>query len=334
MSYETKALPIAELKFSDSGNGSFAGYASTFGTIDAYGDIVEKGAYKATLPQFLRDGFIAWSHDYASLPIAMPTSAKEDGKGLWVEAQFHADEFAQRARRIAAERAAAGKSVGLSIGYAATSFGHDDAGHRLLKAVDLYETSLVMLPANREAGILGIKSVPAPELKPYGIRKDGDRYCVYNTETDETEKCHPTRAEALAHQRALMANVSDADKAAPRAGWHFSKDPQSATHADPEKVAPTAFPFDFDVSFTGLLKQLGEVTEYGAQEAEALLARRAAEERKLSPEHSAAIRDYLVTAEATRERLERLLLQPASGKPGVKAIWELRRLRLRAMETD
>jgi hypothetical protein len=47
--------------------------------------------------------------------------------------------------------------------------------------------------------------------EPYGLRKSGEKTCVYNTDTGATVQggCHPTHAEALKHQRALMVNVPE-----------------------------------------------------------------------------------------------------------------------------
>lgn len=45
---------------------------------------------------------------------------------------------------------------------------------------------------------------------PWSIKKSGDSWCVVADDTGEKVKCHPTREAALAHQRALYANVPDA----------------------------------------------------------------------------------------------------------------------------
>ena len=73
--------------------GSFEGYGSVFGNVDRVGDVVMPGAYTKTLPTFLRDGVIHWSHDFAT-PVAWPTAAYEDARGL-----FLAGTFPQHTRR-------------------------------------------------------------------------------------------------------------------------------------------------------------------------------------------------------------------------------------------
>lgn len=153
---ERKAFSLAEFKV-DADSGEFSGYGSVFGNVDAGGDTVVPGAFTKAIPAFLKDGFISWSHDW-SMPVAMPKAAHEDQRGLFVAGQFHSTPDGQQARTIAAERAAAGLSMGLSIGYGVEAEEWGPAG-RLLKVINpLYEIGLVMVPMNREAGVVAVKS--------------------------------------------------------------------------------------------------------------------------------------------------------------------------------
>jgi HK97 family phage prohead protease len=65
---------------------------------------------------------------------------------------------------------------------------------------------------------------------------------------------------------------------------------------------------DLDVPFEDLLAQVKGYLILGADEAEALRARRAADERKLSDAHLEAIEKFLLEAKAQQGRLERLLV--------------------------
>jgi HK97 family phage prohead protease len=145
----------------DPANGSFSGYASVFNNTDRQGEIVLKGAFADTLPAFLKDGFGALNHEWSSLPVATISEAREDDRGLWIKGEFHSTPDAQTARTVVRERLERGKSVGLSIGYNVKEdeFTKDA---RLLKRLDLYEVSLVSVPANQEAQVVGIKA-EAPE---------------------------------------------------------------------------------------------------------------------------------------------------------------------------
>lgn len=165
-----RTYPLAELKIAgDSGPGSFEGRASTFGSLDSYGDIVDPGAYKDSLPDFLTRGFISWGHDW-STPIALVTKAEERDDGLWVAGRFHTTTAAQEARIIAKERVDAGHFMGLSIGYEPEAWeirpsdepirnrwGEYTDKIRALTKIKLYEVSLVTVPAEPMAGVSTVK---------------------------------------------------------------------------------------------------------------------------------------------------------------------------------
>lgn len=140
-------------------NGTLSGYAAIFGNVDDGGDIIEPGFFAEVLPDFLREGFIAWNHDWSN-PCAMPTLAAEDQTGLRVAGQFHSDEQSQRYRTIATERLAANLTMGLSIGYEIAPGGatFEKDGRHLRKASRLFEFSFVLVPMNREAGASDVKT--------------------------------------------------------------------------------------------------------------------------------------------------------------------------------
>lgn len=161
---EWKILPLVDAKVGGSGNGSFTGYASTFGNVDSYGDTIAPGAYTNYLDQFVERGFIAWNHNWADM-IGMVASAKQDKTGLQITADFHSTPDAQAARTVMAERLAAGKFMGLSIGYVPHQWARKDgpAGPdtiRVLQEVEVFETSLVAVPADSYAGVTGMKMHP------------------------------------------------------------------------------------------------------------------------------------------------------------------------------
>jgi HK97 family phage prohead protease len=157
MEYQHKVLPLAEFKVATDASGTFEGRASTFGTIDSYGDRINPGAYKDTIPQFLDRGFIAWSHDWEN-PIAMVTSAEERDDGLWITGQFHGDAEAQKFRQRVRERLDADKFMGLSIGYVPEEFHYEEEGAvRVLDQIKLYEVSLVTVPAEANSQVTSIK---------------------------------------------------------------------------------------------------------------------------------------------------------------------------------
>lgn len=159
---ERKLLTLVQAKADGDGAGRVSGYASTFGNVDSYGDTIVPGAYTRTIPTFLRDGFIPWGHDWIGYPVATPDVAREDDTGLWLEAEFHSDPESQRARALVAERLSRGKTMGLSIGYEAKGWDIqeiDGQQVRRLLDIELYEVSLVMVPADTNARVADVKGL-------------------------------------------------------------------------------------------------------------------------------------------------------------------------------
>jgi len=121
------------------------GYASLFGDQDRGGDIVEPGAYAASLARLKAEGRqvkMLWQHDPAQ-PIGVWDEVREDARGLYVKGRL-LDQVA-RAREAAALIAARAID-GLSIGYRTVTAAKNDKGRRLLRELELWEVSLVTFP--------------------------------------------------------------------------------------------------------------------------------------------------------------------------------------------
>lgn len=143
----------------DGGPGMIAGYGAVKGNVDSYGDIIVDGAFR-NLAELKSSGALLAHHNAYANPIGFFVEAREDAKGLYIEAQFHDTEEGQELRKIVQERKAAGKTVGLSIGYYTTDFSDevkDGKNVRLLKGIDVHEVSLVTFPANKQAQVVGVK---------------------------------------------------------------------------------------------------------------------------------------------------------------------------------
>lgn len=107
----------ADLKQPEMSGNRIRGMAAMMGNMDYGNDVIFPGAFKAALPAFLKNGFVAEGHDWYELPIAMPVSAMEEGNALVTEAEFHTTQDGQDARTVCMERLARGLSVGLSVGF-------------------------------------------------------------------------------------------------------------------------------------------------------------------------------------------------------------------------
>lgn len=148
--------------------GVVCGYASTFDREpDAYGDVVAPGAFTETLEEWKglngRGVYIPllWNHDSNDPKnnIGRVVVAYEDVRGLYIEAEFDQDnEYAQYVRKLVKE----GRAYQFSFAYAIL----DQADVKLpdgttaneLRKLDLFEVSLVQVPANQHAEVTDIKA--------------------------------------------------------------------------------------------------------------------------------------------------------------------------------
>jgi len=137
-------------------DGSFWGYASTFGNTDRGNDVVMAGAFKNSLEKYPAGKVkLLWQHD-TSEPVGVWKSLTEDAHGLRAEGQLLLD--TNRGREAYALMKA-GALDGLSIGFKTIRDEVDrKSGVRRLHEVELREISLVTFPMNEDATITGVKS--------------------------------------------------------------------------------------------------------------------------------------------------------------------------------
>lgn len=149
MTVEQKSLSL-EVKATGE-EGQIEGYGAIFGNRDSYGDIIVKGAFAETLKS--RKPKMLWQHNMMD-PIGVWDEYAEDDRGLYMKGRIA---IKTTKGRDAYELVKANAIDGLSIGYVTKDYSMD-GGLRLLNMVDLFETSLVTMPANAEALVTSVKN--------------------------------------------------------------------------------------------------------------------------------------------------------------------------------
>lgn len=149
MKLDRKAFPT-EWK-ADGATGTVEGYGAVFGNVDSYGDVILPGAFAKGLGK--RKVKMLWQHD-PSRPIGVWDEMREDDRGLYVRGRILSE--VEKGREAIALMSA-GAIEGLSIGYRTVDAEYKD-GNRMLKEVDLWETSIVTFPAN-ELAEASVKSI-------------------------------------------------------------------------------------------------------------------------------------------------------------------------------
>lgn len=166
---------LIELKFaaseSSAGDMSFEGYGAVFGNVDAYGDVIEPGAFSTFLADIqsgkqnwpamlLQHGGDLFGSAEDMTPIGVWTTLVEDGKGLKVAGKL-ADTPRGRDVYTLMKMQPRPALDGLSIGYIAKEFeprSKPDDPRRRLKRIDVIEISPVTFPANGKARVDSVKS--------------------------------------------------------------------------------------------------------------------------------------------------------------------------------
>ena len=156
---------------------SFTGYGAVFGNVDAYGDVIEPGAFAGYLADvksgkqewpamLLQHGGFGMTAD-DMMPVGVWTELAEDGKGLKVSGKL-----AKTARGIELHELMKMDPrpaiSGLSIGYIPKEWeprSKPDDPRRRLKRVDLIEISPVTFPANSRARVEAVKSAAGLSIR-------------------------------------------------------------------------------------------------------------------------------------------------------------------------
>lgn len=156
MSIEQKSLSLEVKAVGE--EGQIEGYGAVFGNRDSYGDIMVKGAFAKTLKG--RKPKMLWQHNMLD-PIGAWDEYAEDERGLYMKGRIA---IKSTKGRDAYELVKAGAIDGLSIGYVTKDY-EMEGGARLLKEVDLFETSLVTMPANAAAMVTSVKNADVRDIE-------------------------------------------------------------------------------------------------------------------------------------------------------------------------
>ena len=179
-------------------SGEFDGILSTYGNIDAVGDICEKGCFDRSLATKGAKRPLLWQHDQ-NQPIGS-FEAFSDESALRIKGRFN---LAVEKGREGYALLKAGDIDGLSIGYVPMDYDWDRDGIRHLKDVELLEGSLVTFPAN-ELARAQAKSIERKarimrfaQLKSIEALDEEDRKAILKelAEMDEEEKAEEIPAE-------------------------------------------------------------------------------------------------------------------------------------------
>lgn len=163
---QLKDLPVQVKAGPDDGlaEGQFSAYASVFGNVDSYGDIVVKGAFANDLKRWEESGNpipLLFGHNMSDpdYNLGHVVSAVENDKGLLVTAQLDLE----NPKAMQTYRMLKGRRINqMSFAYDVLDEDAVEVADGLkaneLRELKLYEVSVVTIGANQETEVLAVKA--------------------------------------------------------------------------------------------------------------------------------------------------------------------------------
>jgi HK97 family phage prohead protease len=233
-------------------DGQFTAYASVFGNVDSYGDIVVKGAFANDLARWEKSGNpipLLFGHNMSDpdFNIGHVVSAEEDTVGLKVTAQLDLENpKAKQVYRMLKGRRIDQMSFAYDVTDGAPAQKDGDDVYEI-RALKLYEVSVVTVGANPETEILAVKQAGAYADRVIADVKAGRVLSAKNE--GEIRGAH----EALTRVLSVLDGTTDEQKAsAPGPSRQENDDVEAKSDEDiattPEESPREAIPPSVDRS--------------------------------------------------------------------------------------
>ena len=143
--------------------GIISGYFSTYDrTPDSYGDVIAKGAFTETIAKRKESGHpfpLCWNHDLNQIIGSVnPEDIRDTDKGPLMTASFFNSELAQEKREIVKSGVVYQFSFAYDVLEAGPTELKDGTKVNELRKLDLFEVSIVPIPANQNAVMTDVKA--------------------------------------------------------------------------------------------------------------------------------------------------------------------------------
>ena len=218
----------------DEGTGTITGYFSTYDPIpDSYGDIVAPGAFTETIKAREETGHpfpLCWNHDLDQI-IGKVDSIEDTEKGPLMTASFFDTPLAQEKREIVKSGVVYQFSFAYDIEEAGSVKLEDGTKVNELRKLNLYEVSIVPIPANQNAVMTEVKAEEPEISEPEVEEKSGRRNSA--ADADKLEQ-------AIALIQDVLGQLDDIEEPEPEDGEDEAKAngaPEESEQSNPRKDA-------------------------------------------------------------------------------------------------
>ena len=150
--------------------GSISGYFSTYDRVpDSYGDVIAPGAFAETIKARKETGHpfpLCWNHDLDQIIGSVePDDIEDTDKGPLMKAVFFDTQLAQEKRTLVQKGVVYQFSFAFDVLDAGPVELEDGTKANEIRRVELYEISIVPIPANQNAVMTEIKNEGTPIQK-------------------------------------------------------------------------------------------------------------------------------------------------------------------------
>ena len=189
--------------------GTISGYFSTYDRIpDSYGDVIAPGAFTDTIKAREDSGHpfpLCWNHDLDQI-IGKVDNIEDTEKGPLMTASFFNTQLAQEKREIVKSGVVFQFSFAYDVEDAAQVTLEDGTKANELRKLDLFEVSVVPIPANQNAVVTEIKSEQPEEKEAEAEVKAGRR---------NSKKDADAIREAITLLQGVLGELEEADEPEP-----------------------------------------------------------------------------------------------------------------------
>ena len=189
---------------SDEETGTISGYFSTYDPIpDSYGDVVAPGAFTETIKAREETGHpfpLCWNHDLDQI-IGKVDSIEDTEKGPLMTASFFDTPLAQEKREIVKSGVVYQFSFAYDVEEAGQVKLEDGTKANELRKLNLYEVSVVPIPANQNAVMTEVKA-EEPET-PEDVEEKTEELEVEEPEIEEKSGRRNSKADADKLEQAI-----------------------------------------------------------------------------------------------------------------------------------
>ena len=212
---------------SDEGAGTISGYFSTYDPIpDSYGDVIAPGAFTDTIKAREETGHpfpLCWNHDLDQI-IGKVDSIEDTEKGPLMTASFFDTPLAQEKRAIVQSGVVYQFSFAFDIEEAGLVTLEDGTKANELRKLNLYEVSIVPIPANQNAVVTDIKSedvlncssmataLTSSAATTWTTTSTGTGFATTYTIPESVIECNPVCGTEVEEKSGRRNSKADADK--------------------------------------------------------------------------------------------------------------------------